>query len=129
MQTFSFILEDEEPIEPNLDVEPIACFGQFGSAQVDPTGGTGALNVFWSAPNAQLSAGEYTVLITDEVGCSVDTTFVLSEPSPLEASATSTDVSAEIGGSIVLDISGGTPPLLHQLDGTEWIQFSFSHPF
>jgi hypothetical protein len=110
MQTFSFILEDEEPIEPNLDVEPIACFGQFGSAQVDPTGGTGALNVFWSASNAQLSAGEYTVLITDEVGCSVDTTFVLSEPSPLEASATATDVSAEIGGSIVLDISGGTPP-------------------
>lgn len=110
MQTFSFILEDEEPIEPNLDVEPIACFGQFGSAQVDPTGGTGALNVFWSASNAQLSAGEYTVLITDEAGCSVDTTFVLSAPSPLEASATATDVSAETGGSIVLDISGGTPP-------------------
>ena len=109
-QTFGFILEDPEAITPHLVVEPIACYGQFGSAQVDPTGGTGALTVFWSASNAQLTAGEYTVLITDEAGCAVDTTFVILEPSPLEASATATDVSAETGGSIVLDISGGTPP-------------------
>ena len=109
-QTFSFSLDDPEAITPHLVVEPIACYGQFGSAQVDPTGGTGTLNVFWSASNAQLSAGEYTVLITDEAGCSVDTSFVILEPAPLEASATSTDVSAETGGSIVLDISGGTPP-------------------
>src|SRR5262245_1719146 len=59
-----------------------------------------------------LCAGTYSVTVSDNNGCSSTSTFVLTEPKLLFASATTTDVTCHGGsnGSIVTTVTGGTLP-------------------
>ncbi len=110
-EVFNFIMPQPDAIALNLEINPIPCSGENGSAFVAPIGGTGMLMVDWGdASNDLLLAGEYTVLVTDEMGCSADTTFSVVEPTPLEVDVTSSDVTLEADGSIELTIIGGSPP-------------------
>ncbi len=93
----------------------LACNGQ---ASVTPSGGTGMYSFAWS-PNAggatssvvdDLCQGDYTVTVTDALGCSSTATIALTDPPALTVLATATDETA-VGandGTASANPSGGT---------------------
>ena len=96
----------------------IKCFNDNnGSVTVNGTGGVGPYTYLWSTgttlPNAtSLSAGNYSVTITDANSCSSIQSITLTQPTDIEISDIHQDISCFGGnnGSINLSISGGTPP-------------------
>ena len=98
-------------------VKNITCNGlSNGSATVTAQGGTPSYTVAWT-PNVSvnstatgLSAGSYTVLVTDNNLCKNTTTLSISEPSALTAVATATATTCgKINGLATVSASGGTP--------------------
>ena len=93
--------------------------GNNGSATFTPTGGTGPFTYTWS-PNVSatgsavtLTAGVYTVDVTDNFGCSNSFTFNITEPPLIPISANpSPAVGLCIGGSTTISVAptGGAPP-------------------
>ncbi len=92
-----------------------------GSATVDMTGGAGAsFTVQWDAnagnqttPTASnLAAGNYSVTITDDIGCSASTSVTINEPLPLQFVDYFQDNSCfgSCDGSAWVNLSGGTAP-------------------
>jgi hypothetical protein len=93
--------------------------GTDGSIDLSVTGGTPALAGYtYSWVNyagvdedpTGIGAGQYIVTITDSVGCTRDETIILTEPSAIILSATSTDEILANDGAIDLTVSGGTSP-------------------
>ncbi len=93
------------------------CYGSSnGSATVVVSGGTGAYTYSW-VPSGQLtptatglSAGIYTVLITDANGCKDSTIASISQPATLAASpgVLSNTCYGTSSGSAIVSVSGGT---------------------
>nr|WP_315175613.1 gliding motility-associated C-terminal domain-containing protein [uncultured Flavobacterium sp.] len=96
----------------------VACNGgSNGTASVTPSGGTPGYTYSWSpsggtaASATGLSAGSYTVTVTDANGCTATQSFTITEPSALIASAAAqTNVSCNNGsnGSATVSVTGGT---------------------
>jgi gliding motility-associated-like protein len=93
--------------------------GSTGSATATPAGGTAPYTYSWSttpvqstAAAAGLTAGSYTVTVTDSQGCTVTGTVAIAEPSALSLDATPTPAACPDSpdGSITLTITGGTSP-------------------
>lgn len=92
------------PVSPLevLNVVPTmaTCYGAAtGQALVDASGGTGTYGYLWSDNAAQttnpatgLEAGTYTVIITDQNGCTESTDVVVGQPDTLTTTITSLDV-------------------------------------
>jgi GH43 family beta-xylosidase len=116
-QTFSIT---EPPALTSMDMQTnISCNGgNNGDAMVMVMGGTGAYTYSWSpvAGNTDmitnLTAGNYSCMITDGNGCSITETFTITEPFALSSTDTQTDVSCNGGnnGDAMVMISGGTIP-------------------
>ncbi len=93
------------------------CYGNMdGAAQTSVNLGTAPLLYLWSTGDSasavsNLSAGSYTVSITDANGCSTVATAVVQQPAALTVSALTTDVTCygEANGTVSLSVSGGTP--------------------
>ncbi|MNW71302.1 Rare lipoprotein A (RlpA)-like double-psi beta-barrel [compost metagenome] len=93
--------------------------GANGTATVAPTGGTPSYTYSWApsggtnATAAGLTAGTYTVTVTDANACQTTRTFNLTEPAVLDAATGGgkTDVSCNGGtnGSATVAPTGGTP--------------------
>lgn len=93
--------------------------GNNGSATFTPTGGTGPFTYTWN-PNVSgtgsattLTAGVYTVDVTDNYGCSNSFTFTITEPPLVPISANPSPPSSVcIGFSTTVSVapSGGAPP-------------------
>ncbi len=96
---------------------PVLCFGgNTGTATVTAGGGTPAYTYAWApsggnAANATgLTAGTYTVTVTDANGCTRTATIVVTQPTAL--TATTTFIQSTCGqanGSASVTVSGGTP--------------------
>jgi hypothetical protein len=97
--------------------------GSDGSIQLYVSGGFGGYTYQWSAAgngNAAtgLTAGTYTVHITDEKGCGVGDTAVVRQPAALAASLMVRPVCSDAtGGRVKVAASGGTPPYRYANDG------------
>lgn len=101
-------------------VNNVACSGgSNGSATVSVTGGVASYTYSWNTTPAQtaatatgLTAGAYTVTVTDNNGCTDTATAVISQAGSLVVSATKTDVSCNGGnnGAATASVSGGTTP-------------------
>ncbi len=100
----------------------IQCFGACtASATANPSGGTGPYTFTWSptlpVQNTQtvtnLCAGSYTVLVSDQLGCSNTGTISFVNPAPINVAPTSTNPNCNgvCNGSINSNASGGTGPL------------------
>lgn len=93
--------------------------GNNGSATFTPTGGTAPFTYTWT-PNVSatgnattLTAGVYSVDVTDNFGCSNSFTFTITEPALIPINAgPSAPPSICIGGSTTLSMTptGGAPP-------------------
>jgi hypothetical protein len=84
----------------------VACNGGTnGAATVTPTGGTSPFNYSWSpsgittATATGLSAGTYTVIVTDANNCSASTSVTITEPTTLALTPSSQTNIACNGGS------------------------------
>lgn len=94
----------------------VACNGgNTGSASITAGGGTLPYTYFWqpagqtSSSISSLSSGSYTALITDAKGCTLSSTYTVTQASSLTITFTQTAVSCFNGsnGSISASVSGG----------------------
>ena len=96
----------------------VTCFGgSDGSATVTMTGGTPGYSYSWSplggtaATATGLTAGSYTVLVTDASGCTSIASIIISEPNLLTASISSSSDATCFGnadGTATVVVGGGT---------------------
>jgi len=114
-----------EPALINLaaNISDVTCAGgDNGSVLVTVTGGYAPYSYDWSnnsvgALNANLSAGSYSLTVTDNNGCSGSQIYVVDEPnSPLVLNANITDASSisAANGAIDITITGGTSPYSYE---------------
>jgi gliding motility-associated-like protein len=94
-----------------------SCFG-FGDGSVDltPTGAITPYTYTWSNSSTQedpinLSAGSYSVTVTDNNGCTATHTAAVSQPTALQVVLQSTDIAChgDVSASITSTTTGGTP--------------------
>jgi gliding motility-associated-like protein len=88
-----------------------------GSIALLVSGGMPPFNYQWSPIpwNGQnlldVSAGDYTVIVTDATGCSITLSQSISEPSPIDLSGNATpSLCGQTNGTIDLLVGGGTAP-------------------
>lgn len=97
-------------------VGTISCYGGTTSASVTVSGGTPMYHYAWSSgQNVQtangLSAGSYTVTVSDSGGCTAVLPINITQPMELNASIVAHDVQCGISqGSLNATVLGGTQP-------------------
>lgn len=86
-----------------------------GTAMVTASGGTPQYSYLWntgdtSSSISNLSAGVYTVMVSDSAGCMKTDSITVTEPSAITSSVTTTAVTCPGGndGAVDLSASGGT---------------------
>ncbi|MES2284803.1 MAG: PKD domain-containing protein [Bacteroidota bacterium] len=96
----------------------VNCFaGNDGSVTADPSGGTANYTFSWMPGAAttnvisNLTAGTYTVTVTDSKGCVGTNSVVITQPTPVVASPTTTNETCNYlnNGTATAGSSGGTP--------------------
>jgi len=96
----------------------VSCFGgSNGSINITTSGGTSPYSYVWSngittEDLTNISAGSYSLTITDANGCQENGTFVITEPTqPISLNNTNNNVLCfgENTGSIDISVQGGTP--------------------
>ncbi|MBU0764823.1 MAG: choice-of-anchor L domain-containing protein [Bacteroidetes bacterium] len=96
--------------------------GSDGSATAQAVGGTAPYQYQWNDPLSQaapaafnLSAGTYSVIVTDQNGCTAGTNVTINEPLQMSSTITGTDVSCYGGsnGTVTVVASGGTIPYFY----------------
>ena len=101
--------------------------GTTGTATVDASGGTGTLTYSWSpaggtlATATGLSAGDYTVTVTDSNNCTQTVSATITEPTALTASISATTnltCNGSGNGSATVDATGGTTPYSYSWTGS-----------
>lgn len=105
---------------PTVSVTGLAdvlCFGgSDGSASINASGGATPYTYLWNnglttSSSTNLSAGNYSVTVTDSAGCSQVQTLVINTPAPLTATASATMANClSNDGSVSVTASGGTSP-------------------
>ncbi len=125
------ITEPDELVCEITGSENVSCFeGSDGSATVEASGGTGSYSYLWSdgqetATATGLSAGTYTVTITDENGCETECEVEITEPTELTCTVEENypaSCDALVGGSATVYPVGGTP---FEGEGVEPYQYSW----
>ncbi|MBL7803242.1 MAG: SprB repeat-containing protein, partial [Saprospiraceae bacterium] len=118
----------------SVSVTNVSCAGgSNGAIDLTVTGGTAPITYDWSNDGAEnpdndtqdlsgLSAGTYTVTVTDANGCTATTSATISQPNALSLSVTTTgSTCGQSNGSVDLTVSGGTTPYTYDWsnDGPE----------
>ncbi len=117
-KTAIFTITEPLPISLNQSITELSCNGGTnGAISIFPSGGTPIYTYVWSNGNitnkqTALSAGIYTVTVTDSNQCSMVQDFILTDPPSLDVSSNLIKPSCNGGlnGSITLNVSGGTAP-------------------
>jgi gliding motility-associated-like protein len=116
----SFVVTQNQPLlVQSSQVEP-TCYGEAdGSINLQVSGGIAPYSYQWNtgeitATLAGITAGTYTVTITDLLGCTTDTIIQLMQPDSITVLATITPETCigKADGNISITISGGTPPYI-----------------
>ncbi|TVR79783.1 MAG: hypothetical protein EA412_05685, partial [Chitinophagaceae bacterium] len=117
------ITEPDSLIAEILNFTDVSCNGlNDGSATVDISGGTAPYDILWSdiqqtQTATNLSAGLYTVDITDFNGCQTTADVVISEPAELvvtEGDITDVTCPGDNDGSASIIVSGGNGPYVYE---------------
>lgn len=107
--TSTFILVDPPMLHLYLSPQHVLCHGEnTGHIEITNYGGTGQHEIDGVFEN--LSQGDYTITITDELGCIASETTTISSPDPLEVEFSVTHVAGQELGEIQTSVIGGTPP-------------------
>ncbi len=122
----SFTVENQEAdLKVTSEVKDATCGNENGSIKVEVSGGTGPYNFDWSnngrsASLNKLTAGSYTLIVSDQNGCSKKASFEVG----IDPAAMALEVNSEINGasckgndgSIALSVPGYNEPLSFNWD-------------
>ena len=110
-------LTEPTAIQLVLSVTPETCGNANGTSTVLANGGTGAYSYVWSngdliANATSLSAGNYSVIVTDINGCTEQGNVIITTPTTLTTNGNSTPATCFNGndGSATVNTNGGTAP-------------------
>ena len=108
----------------------ILCNGSTGSIENTVTGGTTPYTYAWTKTEdgtysnttkdiSLLTAGTYNLVLTDNKGCTVSKSALITQPTAITASLTSNNLTCNgaADGSIITTISGGTSPYTYAWAG------------
>lgn len=120
-QSFDYVIEEPDEMVVNemfTHSTDLTCYNSFdGRINVNVTGGTGQLSYLWSDVGSasggrnNLAAGEYSVTVADENGCSLSRDFIVNQPDPLVVTADDNIAICEGTSSVIQSAaSGGTQP-------------------
>ena len=122
-------VNEPNPIEFSVDVTAISCFAaDDGELNVNSTtGGTPGFQYSIDGTNYQgnalfdnLSAGNYTLFVQDQNGCTRDSSFTIIAPQPLSSTLIPAAVSCFGGSDGRIDFdntTGGTPDYAFSING------------
>ncbi len=104
------------PVITVESVNDVSCFGgNDGSAEISAVGGSGNYTYSWSPSGGNteiatdLTAGSYTVTVSDDSGCEVSENITIDTPSQMSVIETVTNATCTgDDGNISLAVSGGT---------------------
>jgi gliding motility-associated-like protein len=130
----AFTYSVEQPTELQLGTtttSEVLCFGgNQGGVVAAVVGGTAPYGFAWSnggtdAGLDSITAGTYTLLVTDANGCTINGSISLSQPDELslEATGTGTTCTESEDGAISVNAEGGTSNLglyEYSVDGENW---------
>lgn len=113
-----FIDQPATPLTIAKEVTDIPCHGtDFGAIDITLSGATPPYSVEWSSGQTyqdlnNLSAGVYTLSVTDANGCLWQENIIIHEPDSLIANITSSNIPCFglNNGSLNVTTAGGTPP-------------------
>lgn len=119
VSTFT-VAQPVEALNSNVVKTDVSCFaGANGSLDVSVWGGTTPYNYIWGTGQltqdvTNLTAGNYSVTITDSRGCSRVQNYSISQPTVLGGTSSKTDVACygQATGNASLSATGGTSPYL-----------------
>ncbi|MEX2590992.1 MAG: gliding motility-associated C-terminal domain-containing protein [Chitinophagales bacterium] len=112
------VIDEPDQLTSNLSITDVLCYGEnTGAIDLTVNGGTQPYNYSWdNGSNSEdlngISAGSYSVTVTDANGCSASFDAVVTQPNtPLGATITGTDPACrgDFNGSVILEVFGGTP--------------------
>ena len=122
-ELFSIVVGEGQltPLQVNAVTSDIDCFGNNnGSIDLTVSDGATPYSFIWNNGTTtedlfNLTAGTYTVTVTDAAGQSFTSSYTIIEPSEITATYSVTNVTTLGGndGSIDLIASGGVPPYLY----------------
>lgn len=116
--TDAIVVSQSTPISASITSNNVSCNGgSDGSVSTSAAGGQSPYTYLWSnsattANITGLTAGAYTVTITDNAGCTGTGSATITEPTAIVTSLNSTNVSCNglSDGTISTNTSGGTSP-------------------
>lgn len=114
------VAEMEVTVSPTmslaLNTTDNLCYGDCqGAASVTVSGGLQPFSFSWDYPIQNITglcAGFYTLTVSDDIGCTVDTSFYIYEPPVLTAELVTEDASCygAYDGMAYIHLQGGVPP-------------------
>lgn len=125
-QTAATVVIQEPSLLQTTVLAPVdvSCFGgSDASATILATGGAMPYTYSWSGGGATsasangLSAGTYTVIVSDANACSSSAIVVINEPAPLVAAAVAVNSPlcyGDLTGAASVEVNGGTGPYAYQ---------------
>jgi gliding motility-associated-like protein len=91
-----------------ISYTPIACYGNATNLAIGASGGTPP---YIGTGNYNVSAGNYTYLITDSMGCTVTANANITQPNPLAIMMSMIPITCYNDSALVnIQATGGTPP-------------------
>jgi len=129
--TSSVTVTAPDVLNLNMSADPVVCYGgNSGGAEALVNGGTLPYTYQWSsgatvASLSNLSAGNYTCVVTDSNNCQSSSSIILSQPAQLAFNASSLDFNGfgvscygvSDGQILIQSTSGGTPNYTSSIDG------------
>ncbi|MCF8458197.1 MAG: T9SS type A sorting domain-containing protein, partial [Bacteroidales bacterium] len=116
--TAGFTVTQPNALTLSLSADDVSCSGGSNGAITSvATGGTGTLSYLWSNGEttenlSNVSAGSYSLTISDANACSIDASITVNEPQVIEILVNSTNplCDGDQNGSIGLSVTGGVSP-------------------
>lgn len=105
-------------LESSFTFEDVLCFGEStGSIDLTVSGGTTPYDILWSTNETTedisgLPAGQYSYSVTDDHGCYLEDSLIISQPNDIHISHYSTPItcSDQSDGMLEVSVAGGTEP-------------------
>ena len=112
--SFDFEISEPLAIELNASITPVSCNNEDdGMVSIDISGGQEPYNVDWQGVDPlNMSAGSYSIIVTDANSCEFNTSIEVQEPTAVSASFSTNSVPFNASAN------GGNPPYTYS-----WLYF------
>jgi gliding motility-associated-like protein len=122
--TYSIDVEIPTGLTLTAVATDVLCYGEsVGSVNVEVQGGLAPFSYLWDYNGAttedlaDLPAGTYGVVVTDDTGCTIIASVTVEQPEELALSGTILEATCgEANGGISLNVTGGTSPYSYDWD-------------